>query len=159
MKSGDTFHGYQLLQQLGEGGMGEVWLAIHPEIKHWVAIKILRYQYSKNPASRERLRIDAEALARLKRPHKVAIHGFIGDVDQAAIVTAYLEGSNLEDDVNKKSGPWAVFKRAQLAGPATRLARYSKKDSYLLPSFDDTSLNTPGSGAKRSSQMPLVSFK
>jgi serine/threonine protein kinase len=68
---------YRLVRKLGEGGMGEVWLAEHLTIARKVAIKVLHAQYARNPKIQQRFRNEAATLSKLKHPNIVALYDFI----------------------------------------------------------------------------------
>jgi eukaryotic-like serine/threonine-protein kinase len=64
---------YELLHRIGEGGMGEVWLARDPRLGRQLAIKTLRAD-STDEASRRRLLIEAQAVSALNHPHIVTVY-------------------------------------------------------------------------------------
>jgi serine/threonine protein kinase, bacterial len=47
--NGSTFIGYSVLRLLGRGGMGEVYLAQHPRLPHWNALKVLSPKLTEDP--------------------------------------------------------------------------------------------------------------
>ena len=74
MKSGEMIGHYRLLQPLGGGGQGEVWLAEQQEpIRRKVAIKVLR-QYNLKPAMIARFEAESQALAMMDHPHIAKIY-------------------------------------------------------------------------------------
>ena len=60
---------YLMLEQIGKGGMGTVHSAFDPELERTVAIKLM-YATS----SQERLRREAQAIARVKHPNVISVH-------------------------------------------------------------------------------------
>lgn len=94
---------YRLLQQLGEGGMGVVHLALDPAGKA-VAIKVLRPHVAADPASRTRLQREVETLSRIRHPNVAPIvdHDVTGDLPY--VVTKYIAGPGL-DEVVDSDGP------------------------------------------------------
>jgi len=94
-ESGRTISHYRLKRKLGEGGMGEVWLADDLALDRPAAIKLLRNEL--NVALRARLRREAEAGARLQHP---GIATFLEAGDEAGttwLAMEYVEGSTLRD--------------------------------------------------------------
>src|SRR5262245_61092511 len=86
---------YQLLDQLGAGGMGEVHLARDLRLERRVAIKLLPRELEADPTARERLRREALAAAALDHPFICKVHE-IGDADgRMFIVMEYVEGETL----------------------------------------------------------------
>jgi predicted Ser/Thr protein kinase len=81
---------YRIDRELGAGAMGVVYAAYDPELARPVAVKVLRAG-----GSRDRMRREAQALARLTHPNVVAVHD-VGDHDGATFVTmALVDGENL----------------------------------------------------------------
>src|SRR5262245_15833858 len=62
---------YDLLEKLGEGGMGQVFKARHRLMNQTVAVKVIHRRYLDRPGARERFRREIQALARLDHPHIV----------------------------------------------------------------------------------------
>ncbi len=85
----------EILELLGQGGMGAVYKARQPNLDRLVAVKILPPEWGKDPAFAERFAREAKALARLTHPHIVAVHDF-GERDGLFyLVMEYVDGANL----------------------------------------------------------------
>jgi tetratricopeptide (TPR) repeat protein len=80
MMLGDTLGRYRVLDKLGEGGMGEVFLARDTTLERDVAIKVLPAALSADPVARERFRREALAAAGLDHPFICKVFE-IGDAD------------------------------------------------------------------------------
>ena len=65
---------YDLLDELGGGGMGRVFKAVHRKMNRTVAIKLLPQSLVQSPESLERFQREIQALARLSHPNIVAVH-------------------------------------------------------------------------------------
>lgn len=71
---GEQFAGYTIVRTLGAGGMGEVYLAQHPRLPRYDALKVLRADVSTDPVFRERFLREADLTAKLWNPHIVGVH-------------------------------------------------------------------------------------
>ena len=89
------FADYDLLQQLGAGGMGVVWKARHLRLNRLVALKMVRFASAADGPERQRFRREGEAVARVKHPNIVEIYD-ADEVDgQPYIAMELLEGGTL----------------------------------------------------------------
>lgn len=87
---------YQLLEALGKGGMAFVYRARDLMLERYVAVKILREDYSRDPAFQERFRQEAKAAANLSHPNIVTVHDFGLDAGKLFIVMEYVPGKDLK---------------------------------------------------------------
>jgi serine/threonine protein kinase len=87
---------YQLEGRIGSGGMAEVYRARDQMLERTVAIKLLREDFSQDPAFRERFRQEAKAAANLSHPNIVTVHDFGFDEKQVFIVMEYIPGTDLK---------------------------------------------------------------
>ncbi len=97
--------GYRIVACLGEGGMGVVFKAEHLALKRFVALKMLRSESLFRHEHLARFRIEAEAIARLRHPHVVAIY----EVGEAAgspyVALELLAGGTLAQRLAQASMP------------------------------------------------------
>ncbi|MCC7066627.1 MAG: serine/threonine protein kinase, partial [Planctomycetes bacterium] len=88
---------YELLQELGGGGMGVVHLARQPRLHRLVAIKLIRPEMLGSAKMRERFHREARALARVSHPGICPVYDF-GEADgQPYLVMQYLPGKRLSE--------------------------------------------------------------
>ena len=76
---GSRLGGYEILDPLGAGGMGEVYRARDPKLRREVAIKILPPAFAADPDRLARFEREARAVAALSHPNILAIHDFGSD--------------------------------------------------------------------------------
>jgi serine/threonine protein kinase/Tfp pilus assembly protein PilF len=93
---------YKILEKLGQGGMGVVYLAEDENLERKVAIKFLPQQISANSEERERFKIEAKAAASLNHPNIATIHAIEDFENQLFIVMEYIDGVELKEKI--KSG-------------------------------------------------------
>jgi serine/threonine protein kinase len=87
---------YQLLEQLGSGGMSNVFRARDLMLERSVAIKVLHEEYSNDSSFQQRFRQEARAAANLSHPNIVTVHDFGLDHGQLFIVMEYIPGKDLK---------------------------------------------------------------
>lgn len=87
---------YRLARRLGQGGMGEVFLAWDDRLARRVAVKRIRSTEATG-TDRERLRREARAAARLSHPAVVQIYDLVESESGDALVLEYVEGRTLRD--------------------------------------------------------------
>src|SRR5436190_17471598 len=96
---------YRLLQKLGAGGMGSVYLCEHMRMRRRVALKVLPLAQAGEPAAVERFNLEARAVAALDHPNIVRAHDIDVHTDGGTtlhfLVLEYVDGNNLHDIVRK----------------------------------------------------------
>jgi serine/threonine protein kinase len=92
---------YRIEKQLGEGGMGAVYLATHLGTERPVALKVIAPQFMKHDEFVERFRREARAAGRLRHPNVVDVTDFgfarVGPDQVAYLVMEYLDGCTLDE--------------------------------------------------------------
>ncbi len=92
---------YQLFEPLGRGGMAVVYRARDLNLERYVAIKVLREDYSSDPDFQDRFRQEARAAANLSHPNIITVHDFGLDGGQLFIVMEYVSGMDLKTMIQK----------------------------------------------------------
>ena len=88
---------YEVVEQLGKGGMANVYLAYDPYIKRQVAVKLLPLKFTHDPQFRVRFQREAEVIAALEHAFIVPVYDFGDHENQPFIVMRYLPGGTLAD--------------------------------------------------------------
>jgi serine/threonine-protein kinase len=94
---------YKILEKLGEGGMGIVYLAEDTKLQREVAIKFLPSHIATKSDEHKRFEIEARAAAALNHPNIATIYAIEETDDQMFIVMEYINGLELKEKL--KSGP------------------------------------------------------
>ncbi|QEL13282.1 serine/threonine protein kinase [Limnoglobus roseus] len=104
---GFTIGKFKLLERVGVGGMGQVFLCEHMFMKRRVAIKVLPPAKAEQPAALGRFYREARAAGILEHPNIVRTHDIDQDGNLHFIVMEYVDGSNMLEIV-KKFGPMNI---------------------------------------------------
>jgi serine/threonine protein kinase len=102
---------YRLLELIGAGGMGQVYLAAHKTMRRLVALKLLSLRPGADPSILPRFQREARAMAALDHPH--IVKAFDADQDDKIhyIVLEYVDGVSLSELI-KQQGPMPVERAA-----------------------------------------------
>jgi eukaryotic-like serine/threonine-protein kinase len=93
---GVTISHYEILEKLGQGGMGVVYRARDTRLDRFVAIKVLSPDRSGNSDSKRRFLREAKAVSALNHPGIVTIHDIVTEGDLDLIVMEYVSGRTLD---------------------------------------------------------------
>ncbi|MFQ5641217.1 MAG: protein kinase [bacterium] len=92
-----TIAHYKILQKLGEGGMGEVYLAEDTQLDRKVVLKFLPPHDTLDPEIRARFKHEAKAIAALNHPNIITIYEIAEHEGQFYIAMEYVEGESLRE--------------------------------------------------------------
>lgn len=115
--------GYELLEELGSGGMGVVYRARHTQLKRNVAIKMIRGGTFAGRVALARFRIEAEAAARLQHPNIVQIFEIDEHQGFPFLALEFVAGPTLAQFL--QSGPLAPRSAAELAQSLAAAVQYA----------------------------------
>ena len=110
---GKLLGNYEIIDKLGEGGMGEVWRARDARLNRMVAIKILPREVAADSSRRTRFEQEARALASLNHSNIVSIYDVGEEGGRAYIVSELVEGESLRAMLDR--GPIPPQKAIQIA--------------------------------------------
>jgi serine/threonine protein kinase len=100
---GKTISHYKITEKLGEGDMGEVYLADDTKLKRQVAIKFLPSRITINETDKARFLQEAQAAAAINHPNVCVIYDIKEYDDQQFIVMEYVEGQTMSDKIASDS--------------------------------------------------------
>ena len=90
---------YEIIDVVGTGGMSTVYRAQDTRLKRYVAIKVLKTEYSNDQNFVSRFRVEAQASAGLTHPNIVSVYDVCEDNGRNFIVMELVEGITLKDPV------------------------------------------------------------
>lgn len=120
----------QIINIIGSGGMGKVFLAEHTMLKRKVAVKELASHLLSNPDLLERFRREGQALARLSHPNIVQVHDFFEENGKSYLVMEYVDGKSL-DNVIKKNEINSIDKFKEYAIQICKGLEYAHSKSII----------------------------
>jgi serine/threonine protein kinase len=111
LRPGQIFHGLEILELLGKGGMGVVYKARQPTLDRMVALKILPQKMALDPDFQNRFIREAKALGSLNHPNIVAVYDFGAEAGLFFFAMEYVDGTNLRQILrDRKLSPEQALK-------------------------------------------------
>jgi serine/threonine protein kinase/Tfp pilus assembly protein PilF len=127
---GITFAGrYQLIDELGRGGMGVVYKAQDIKLKRTVALKFLPSELTHIPEVKERFMREAQAAAALDHPHICTVYEFDEAEEKPFISMAYVEGQSLKKKID--FGPLEMDEALKIATQAAEGLQEAHKKGVI----------------------------
>jgi len=96
---------YEVIVQIGKGGMGEVYQARDTRLDRTVAVKVLPQHVTSAPDLKQRFEREAKALAALSHPHICPVYDVGSQDGTDFLVMEYLEGETLAQRLSKGALP------------------------------------------------------
>jgi serine/threonine protein kinase len=154
---GKTISHYKIIKKLGEGGMGEVYLAEDTKLKRKVAIKLLPSHLTQNKESKERFKREAQTAAALNHPNIITIYE-IGEFEsQIYIAMEYIEGQTLGQII--RNGPLAFEQATEFViAIADALSLAHRKGIFHRDVKPDNIMVASGGFAQVSRHIKLLDF-
>ena len=103
---GKTISHYKILKKLGEGGMGEVYLAEDTKLKRKIALKFLPSHLTDDKEIIGRFEREAQAAASLNHPNIITVHEIGEHEGRTFIAMEYVQGHSLREEITK--GPMPI---------------------------------------------------
>ncbi len=122
------FQQYQLLEEVGRGGMGIVYRAIQKGLGRVVAVKVLR-SIENHPKVRQRFQQEAETVAALQHPNIVQVIEISLDTGKEFLSMEYLGGGSLESRIEKET--WSNHGKASLVRTLAQAVHYAHQRGII----------------------------
>lgn len=120
--------GYEVLKELGRGGMGVVYKALDKKLGRQVALKILLPELEPSTEKMARFQIEANAIARLQHPNIVQIFD-VGEIEGRPFISLELvEGSSLASQLGK---PWRLEAAVKFVEQLARAIHYAHEHGIV----------------------------
>jgi serine/threonine protein kinase len=154
---GFTIGKYKLLERVGVGGMGQVFLCEHMFMKRRVAVKVLPPAKAEQPAALGRFYREARAAGSLQHANIVRTHDIDQDGNLHYIVMDYVDGSNLLDIV-KKFGPMNIDRAVSYTCQAAAGLDYAFRSGLIHRDIKPGNILIDRKGHARILDMGLARF-
>ena len=102
MLSGTKLGRYQIVKKIGEGGMGEVYLAHDEQLDRNVALKVLLPEFCCDAERVKRFKLEARAASALNHPSIITIYEVGEEDEKLFIATEYVNGETLREKIEKR---------------------------------------------------------
>lgn len=146
--------GYELIEELGRGGMGVVFRARQPGLGRDVAVKLLRDAAFAGEPARRRFQAEAASVARLNHPHIVTIHE-VGTADgQPFLVMEWVAGRNLAEVT--RDGPLPARRAAEIAAQLADAVQHAHARGVLHRDLKPSNVLLDATGAPRLTDFGLA---
>lgn len=154
---GFTIGKYKLLERIGAGGMGQVFLCEHMFMRRRVAVKVLPPAKAEQPAALGRFYREARAAGSLQHPNIVRTHDIDQDGNLHFIVMDYVDGVDLLRVV-KKFGPLDIGRALSYARQAAVGLDYAFRNGIIHRDIKPGNILVDRQGAARILDMGLARF-
>lgn len=110
---------YEIIEKVGNGGMATVYKAVDKVLKRYVAVKILRDEFTTDEEFIKRFEVEAQSAARLTHPNIVSIYDVGVEGNLYYIVMELIQGKTLKEIIIEEKGPlpwkWSINVAIQIA--------------------------------------------
>jgi serine/threonine protein kinase len=144
LSAGTRLGPYEIVSQLGAGGMGEVYRARDSNLGRSVAIKVLPSQVANDHEMLDRFRREARVLASLNHPNIASIYGF-EDSDKPGLVMELVEGQTLADRL--RAGPMPVDEALPIAKQICEALEYAHERGIIHRDVKPANIKVTADGA------------
>jgi serine/threonine protein kinase len=148
---------YKVLDQLGSGGMGQVYLCADRQLGRRVAIKVLPFAKARQPSNLERFQREARAAAILNHPNIVRAYEVCQDDDLHYLVLEYVEGACLKEIVARQ-GPLSFLRAVQYMRQAASGLQHAYQNGLVHRDIKPANLLIDISGTLKILDLGLARF-
>ncbi|MFD0454351.1 serine/threonine-protein kinase [Rhodococcus aetherivorans] len=156
LQTGSVFAGYRIERRLGTGGMGSVYLARHPNLPRFIALKLLDPSATANPGNRSRFLREADHVARLEHPNIVTVYDRGNGGDQLWIAMQYVDGTDAVGALRR--GPMPPGRAVHIVSETARALDYAHAHGILHRDVKPANILLTPSGASEPERVLLADF-
>ncbi len=127
---GKRFGSYQIIEQIGQGGMATVFKAYQPSMDRYVAIKILPSHFTEDESFLGRFTQEARTLARLEHAHILPVHDYGEQEGITYLAMRYVEAGTLKDQIVQE-GPMELKEATRILGQVGSALDYAHSQDVV----------------------------
>ncbi|WP_395728756.1 protein kinase domain-containing protein [Nakamurella sp.] len=131
LRPGELFAGYTIERELGAGGMGSVYLARHPRLPRFDALKLLRSELCDDPAFVGRFEREADMVAQLDHPNIVAVYDRGSADGQLWISMRFIDGTNAEKALGEYPAGMPAERAVRIVGRVASALDFAHRHELL----------------------------
>ena len=153
---GQTISHYEIVEKIGEGGMGVVYKAKDTKLDRFVALKFLAPHLLKDEDAHRRFVREAKAAAALDHPNICTVYEIDEADGKTFIAMAFIEGQSLDKVI--ASGPMKIEDAVEIAGQTARALAVAHEKGVVHRDIKPANILIPESGSGRDRQAKLMDF-
>lgn len=128
-KPGANVGPYQIIEQLGQGGMASVYKAYHAALDRYVALKVLHQAFNEDSTFISRFQREARVVAKLEHSNIVPVYDYAEHEGRPYLVMKFIEGDTLKARLNQ--GPLSAKEIEQVVNSVGSALAYAHKQGVL----------------------------
>jgi len=128
-KPGANVGPYQIIEQLGQGGMASVYKAYHAALDRYVALKVLHQAFNEDSTFISRFQREARVVARLEHSNIVPVYDYAEHEGRPYLVMKFIEGDTLKARMNQ--GPLSAHEIEQVVDSVGSALAYAHRQGVL----------------------------
>jgi serine/threonine protein kinase len=144
LREGEIVGPYQVVNQLGQGGMASVYKAYHAKLDRHVAIKVLHQAFKEDPDFIARFEREAQIVAKLEHPHIVPVYDYNEHEGQPYLVMKFVEGHTLKRVLSE--GPLPLESIMTIMGSVAGALTYAHQKGVLHRDIKPSNIMIDGAG-------------
>ena len=135
---------YELIEEVGRGGMASVYRAYQPNMDRFVAVKVIFRAIASDNKALDRFQREARLVARLEHPHILPVYDYDGSSDPPYIVMRYLSTGTLKDILEREQLP--VQEVAYLFSQIASALDYAHRQGVIHRDIKPSNIMVDGEG-------------
>ncbi len=155
---GKTISHYKIIEKLGQGGMGEVYLAEDSKLRRKVALKFLPNSISQDSEERTRFVREAQAAAALDHPNITSVYEIEETDKDIFIVMSFIKGTTLKEKISS-SGPLSINETLNIAIQIAKGLKEAHDHGIVHRDIKSSNIIVNSQGQTKITDFGLAKFK